>query len=147
MIAVRKVWDPVTAVGRLIARMSLRESAFLDELWITRNPQRFGAFPKRRHRQSMCELLGYYTYVCEDFLECELPGPAAPFMDLVIHEVVRFAMDDPFLARPPYFPSDLIHVRQRRYLRAIDHARSKLKLMPTHVRAEWRRVQPSSCVR
>jgi hypothetical protein len=43
-------------------------------------------------------------------------------MDLLTHEVLRFAMVDPFLARPPYFQSDLIHVRQKRYLRAIDSA-------------------------
>jgi hypothetical protein len=133
----RNMQDPVAGIGALIAGMCLRESAFLDELWIKRNPRPFGVISKRRHRQFMRELIGYYSSVCEEFFECELPEPTGRFIDLVAHEAVRCATVDPFLARPPYFKADLVELRQKRYLERIDGARAKLKLMPSHVRAEW----------
>jgi hypothetical protein len=59
------------------------------------------------------------------------------FMDLVTHEVARYATVDAFLARPPYFLSDLIDHRQKRYVEGIHRSRAKLKLMPPHVKTEW----------
>ena len=129
--------DPVTVIGTLVANMCLRECALLDELWIKRHPRPFDVLTKRRHRQFMRELIGYYSCVCEDFLECELPAPAERFMDLVADEAARSATRDHFLARPPYFQADLIGHRTRSYARRIRLSRSKLKLMPSHVKGDW----------
>src|SRR5678815_3193470 len=67
----RNLRDPVADIGALVARIALRECAFLDELWNKRHPRPFDVLTKRRHRQFMKELVGYYACVCEDFLECE----------------------------------------------------------------------------
>jgi hypothetical protein len=85
----------------------------------------------------MRELIAYYSCVCEDFLECELPAPAERFMDLVADEAAKSATRDRFLARPPYFRADLIELRRKRYAEHISRSRSKLRLMPAHVKAEW----------
>jgi hypothetical protein len=117
--------------------MCLRECVFLDQLWSNRHPRPFDVVTKRRHKQFMRELIGYYSCVCEDYLENELPEPIERFMDLVTHEVARCATIDPFLARPPYFLSDLIDLRQKRYVERIRGARSKLRVIPRHLIPEW----------
>ena len=133
----RLLRDPVTILGARIAEMCLRECEFLDALWIKRHPRPFDVVTKRRHRQFMRELIGYYSCVCEDFLEWELPASPQRFMDLVADEAAISATRDRFLARPPYFAADLIEYRKKSYGDHISESRSKLTLMPPHVRSEW----------
>jgi hypothetical protein len=129
--------DSINVIGTLVADMCLRECAILDELRIKRHPRPFDVITKKCHRQFMRELIAYYLCVCEDFLESELPTPAERFMDMVADEAARSATRDRFLARPPYFQADLIERRTTSYARSISLSRSKLKLMPPHVKAEW----------
>ena len=133
----RNVRDPVIDIGALVAAMCLRECAVLDEVWVKRHPRPLPVISKRRHRQFMRELIAYYSCVCEDFLDWELPDSMGRFMDLVTHEAARYATHDPLLARPPYFQADLIEITQRQYVERIHRARSKLKLMPPHLKGEW----------
>src|SRR5688572_13041827 len=107
MMRKRFTRDPVNAVAALVATMALRESAFLDELWLKRQPTRCDALIKRRHKQFMTELTAYYFCACEHFLEIHSYLPAGRFLDLVADEVAREATHDRFIARPPYFLSDL----------------------------------------
>jgi hypothetical protein len=139
--------DPATIIGTLVAKMCLRECAFLDALWIKRHPRPFDVVTKRRHRQFMRELIGYYSCVCEDFIECELPTPAERFMDLVADETAKSATQDLFLARPPYFQSDMIGCGARTYARRISMSRSKLKLIPPQVKAEWMAARTALALR
>ena len=61
------------------------------------------------------------------------PEPAGRLMDLVTHEVARFAMYDPFLARPPYFQADVPACGQAEALRRT-HPRRPVKV-ETHATA------------
>ncbi len=137
--------DPVDAVASLVATMALRECAFLDELWGRRQRVRSDEVMKQRHRQFMTELTAYYACVCEHFLEIHSYLPAGRFMDLVADEVAREATHDGFMARPPYFLSDLSEHRRKRYMDRIVAARAKLKLMPTHLAVEWMAARTALC--
>jgi hypothetical protein len=101
-------------VAGSIAEMSLRECAFLDELWIRRNPTRVMAAIKRRHKQFLAELLAFYCCITEQFLEIH-EEQVAWFVNSVAEEVAEKATRDGFIMMPPYFQSDQTHRRKARY--------------------------------
>ena len=129
--------DPVGNLATLVAEMALRECAFLDELWARRQPNRSAALIKWRHRQFMTELTAFYSCACEDFLESVSLVRVDRFMEVVAGQVARAATRDRFIARPPYFRADLVEHRRKRYDDRIRQSRSKLKLIPSHLRIEW----------
>ena len=129
--------DPVGNLATLVAGMALRECAFLDELWAKRQPTRPDALVKRRHKQFMTELTAFYACACEDFLESVSLVRVDRFMEVVAGQVARAATRDRFIARPPYFRADLSEHRRKLYDARIRKSRSKLKLIPSHLRIEW----------
>lgn len=139
--------DPVDAVANLVAAMALRECTFLDELWIKRVSRTCDAQIKRRHKQFMAELTAYYSCICEHFLEIHSYQPAERFMDLVADEVARAATHDRFIAKPPYFSSDMPEHRRKRYGNRIGQVRSKLRFMPRHLAVEWMAARTALALR
>ena len=117
--------EPAHSIAVLIAELSLRECALLDELWARRNPGRCVAMTKRRHKQFLSELLSLYCCACEQFLDAS-QGDVTWLMDAVVEEVARLATIDRFILRPPYYRGDLIEVRRSLYLRRIAARRAKV---------------------
>jgi hypothetical protein len=68
-------------------------------------------------------------------------------MDLVADEVARAATRDQFIARPPYFISDMPDHRRHRYGSRIEQSRSKLKFMPPHLAVEWMAARTALALR
>ncbi len=139
--------DPVDILATLVAEMALRECAFLDELWARRQPNRSDALIKLRHRQFMTELTAFYSCACEDFLESVSLVRIDRFMEVVADQVARAATRDRFIAKPPYFRADLIEHRRRRYDNRIRESRSKLKLIPSHLRIDWMAARTALALR
>ena len=121
------VTDPAKQIARLIARMALRECALLDELSANRHPVTCLPQIKRRHKQFMSELTMYYCCVCELFLRSNLEGNVQQLVDLTAEEVARAATYDRFIARPPYFISDRVANRIKRYGRYIESGLLRLR--------------------
>ena len=93
--------EPAHSIAALIAELSLRECALLDELWARRNPGRCVAMTKRRHKQFLSELLSLYCCACEQFLDSS-QGDVTWLIDAVVEEVAHLATIDRFILRPPY---------------------------------------------
>jgi hypothetical protein len=139
--------DTVDMIAAVVAGMALRECTFVDRLWFKRQPTGHQGVVKLRHTQFMAELIAFYCCACEDFLESVFLFKVEPFMNLVADQAALAATHDQFIATPPYFESDLVEHRRKRYEQRIRESRSKLRLIPSHLRIEWTAARTALALR
>ncbi len=115
-----------------IASIALRECRVLDELWAQNNCSTCDPLRKRRHRQFLTSLLGFYFCMTERFLNQKVPGSLESLLSSIIISTAIKAAKDPVLDKPPFFLSDRMDKRFRRYRSQIQSARESMLTKPSY---------------